>query len=83
MSNLNERAYRVTFATKHGIKQWRTGYFLDVFARSMKEAISKAEDLWYRDHVAFMFAKKAVRLEGALVAEYPARCDLYGVTIPD
>ena len=67
--------YRVTLCTKHGRRQWRTDYFIDVEADNAKEAKEFTEELWYRDHDRHAFHVKASRLHGQVEAEYFARTD--------
>lgn len=75
--------YRVFFSTKHGLKQYKTWYFIDVSAFNKKEALKIAQDLWYVNHKNHMFALTATVLKTIVLAEYFALCEKYEVNIPN
>lgn len=75
--------YRIKFSTKHGLKQYRTWYFIDVSAFNKKEALNIAQDLWYLNHKKHMFALSCHVLNTSVMAEYFALCEKYGVNIPE
>lgn len=74
--------YRILFSTKHGMKQFRTWYFIDVSATSKKNALEIAKNLWYQNHKKHMFALSAERLHSIVLAEYFSLCEQYDVKSP-
>lgn len=74
--------YRIVFCTKHGLKQFRTWFFIDVTASNKKEALNIAQDLWYANNKKHMFALSVNILKTCVLAEYFALCNKYDVKTP-